>query len=169
MSEQPIPLVDLRWQHDQIADEVRPELEQVLASGGFIDGPAVKAFEAEFAAFSGCAHAVGCGSGTDALELALRAADVGPGDEVVIPVNTFVATAEAVMRAGAEPVFVDADPAHLLMDADLIEAAVTDRTAAIMPVAPLRPVRADGPDPRDRPPPRPQGHRRRRPGAGRHR
>ena len=146
MSEQPIPLVDLRWQHDQIADEVRPALDQVLASGGFIDGPAVKEFEAEFAAFSGCAHAIGCGSGTDALELALRAADIGPGHEVVIPVNTFVATAEAVLRAGAEPVFVDADADHLLMDPELLEAAVTERTGAVMPVhlygqfAPMAPV-----------------------------
>jgi len=148
MSEQPVPLVDLRWQHDQIADEITPALGQVLASGGFIDGPAVKEFESEFASFSGCAHAIGCGSGTDALELALRATGIGPGDEVIIPVNTFVATAEAVMRSGATPVFVDVDPAHMLIDPELLDAAVTARTAAVMPVhlygqlAPMAPVLA---------------------------
>jgi dTDP-4-amino-4,6-dideoxygalactose transaminase len=106
----------------------------------------VAAFEAEFAAFSGAARCAGVANGTDALELALRAAGIGPGHEVVIPANTFVATAEAVLRAGAVPTFADCDPVHLLVDPDAVAAAVTDRTAALMPVhlygqlAPMAPI-----------------------------
>ena len=146
MSEQRIPLVDLLRQHEQVADEVRAGMDRLLGTGAFIDGPDVPAFEEEFATFSGAAHVIGVSSGTDALELALRASGLEAGDEVIIPVNTFVATAEAVLRAGGQPVFVDADPAHLLMDPTLIEAVVTPRTAAVMPVhlygqfAPMTPI-----------------------------
>jgi dTDP-4-amino-4,6-dideoxygalactose transaminase len=152
MTEQPIPLVDLAWQHTQIADDIADDLDRIMRSGGFIDGPHVAAFEADFAAFSGARYAVGCASGTDALELALRAADIGPGDEVIIPANTFVATAEAVVHVGAVPRFVDVDPTYLLMDPAAAAAAVTARTRAIIPVhlygqvapmAPLRKLAAD--------------------------
>ena len=145
MSQQ-IPLVDLLWQHEQIADEVRTGIDRLFATGAFIDGPDVAQFEAEFATFSGAAHAVGVASGTDALELALRAAGVEAGDEVIVPVNTFVATAEAVLRIAAVPVFVDCDATHLLIDPTLVEDAVTERTRAVMPVhlygqfAPIDPV-----------------------------
>jgi dTDP-4-amino-4,6-dideoxygalactose transaminase len=146
VSEQPIPLVDLPLQHEQVADEVEAGMARIMRSGAFTDGPDVGAFEADFATFSGARHAVGVGSGTDALELALRAVGVGAGAEVIVPVHTFVATAEAVLRVGAEPVFVDVDPDHLLLDPVNLSAAITPRTAAVMPVhlygqfAPLGPI-----------------------------
>jgi dTDP-4-amino-4,6-dideoxygalactose transaminase len=146
MTNRSIPLVDLPLQHAQVADEVEAATVQLMHTGAFTDGPDVGAFEAEFAAFSGAAHAIGVASGTDALELALRAAGVGPGDEVVMPANTFVATAEAAMRAGALPVLADVDPVHLLLDPAACEAAITERTAAVMPVhlygqlAPMAPI-----------------------------
>jgi len=111
-----VPLVDLGWQHAQVAGEVAAGWDAVLARTAFIQGPPVAEFEAAFAAHEGVAHCVGVANGTDALELALRAARVGPGDEVVVPANTFVATAMAVLRTGATPVFVDCDAEHLLVD-----------------------------------------------------
>jgi dTDP-4-amino-4,6-dideoxygalactose transaminase len=146
MSERPIPLVDLVRQHEQVADEVEAGLARLMATGAFTDGPDVAAFEDEFAEFSGARHAVGVASGTDALELALRAAGVEAGDEVIVPAHTFVATAEAAMRIGATPVFVDVDPDHLLLDPAGLEAAITPRTAAVVPVhlygqfAPMAPI-----------------------------
>jgi dTDP-4-amino-4,6-dideoxygalactose transaminase len=130
----PIPLVDLAVQHAQVADEVAAGWDRVTASGAFILGPDVAAFEEEFAEFSGAAHCVGVANGTDALELALRARGVGPGDEVILPANTFIATAEAVSRVGARPVLVDCDPDHLLVDPTLVAKALTDRTRAVMAV-----------------------------------
>jgi dTDP-4-amino-4,6-dideoxygalactose transaminase len=141
-----VPLVDLGIQRDQVADEVAEGLARVFASTAFIGGPDVAAFEAEFAAYTGRAHCVGLGNGTDALELALRAAGVGAGDGVAVPANTFVATAEAVLRAGATPVLVDVDDEHLLMDPERL-AEVTDRCRAVLPVhlfgqmAPMRRIR----------------------------
>jgi dTDP-4-amino-4,6-dideoxygalactose transaminase len=129
-----IPLVDLSIQHREIAAEVAQGFEEVLATGDFIGGKSVTLFEQEYAEFSAVAHCVGVANGTDALEMALRALGVHHGDEVILPANTFVATAEAVVRAGAVPVLVDADPETLLLDTALIEAAVTARTKAIIPV-----------------------------------
>jgi dTDP-4-amino-4,6-dideoxygalactose transaminase len=129
-----VPLVDLGAQHREIADEIAPQLQEVLESGAFISGPAVAEFEREYAEFVGVDHVVGVGNGTDALELALRATDVVPGDEVIIPANTFIATAEAVSRIGAVPVPVDVDPDYLLIDPLLVEKAITVRTKAIVPV-----------------------------------
>ncbi len=129
-----IPLVDLAWQHDQIADEVRAGLDRVVAEGAFILGPEVASFEQEFARASGVAHCVGVGSGTDALELCLRAAGVSVGDEVVVPANTFIASALAVVRAGARPVFVDADPDTHLIDVQAALDRVGPATRAILPV-----------------------------------
>ena len=129
-----IPLVDLGAQHQQVASEVTEGIEQVMRTGAFVLGPDVTAFESEFAAYSGAAHCVGVANGTDAVELALRAVGVGPGDEVIVPANTFVATAGGVMRAGATPVLVDCDPRYLLIDPSLIEAAITPRTKALLPV-----------------------------------
>jgi dTDP-4-amino-4,6-dideoxygalactose transaminase len=130
-----IPLVDLRAQHAAVADEVAEGWQQVLASCAFIDGPQVAAFESEYAAFIGTKHCVGMANGTDALEIALRSLGVGAGDECVLPANTFIATAEAVCRAGATPVLVDcADDGTYLIDVAAAEAAVTPRTRAFIPV-----------------------------------
>ncbi|WP_426594482.1 DegT/DnrJ/EryC1/StrS family aminotransferase [Cellulomonas sp. McL0617] len=129
-----IPLVDLGAQQAEIADEVRAGLDEVFAATAFIGGPAVGRFEAAYSAFSQVSHTIGVANGTDALELALRAAGVRAGGEVIIPANTFIATAEAASRIGAVPVLVDVDPVHLLMDPDAVRAAVGPRTEAIVPV-----------------------------------
>lgn len=128
-----VPMLDLGIQHRQIADRVREGFERVLASSGFIQGPEVALFEREFAAFCDVDHVIGVGNGTDALELALRASGVGPGDEVIVPANTFVATAEAVVRAGATVRLVDCD-ANFLLDPALLAGVVTSRTRAVMAV-----------------------------------
>jgi dTDP-4-amino-4,6-dideoxygalactose transaminase len=128
-----IPLVDLGLQRDRIAAEVEEGFARVLAKTAFIGGPDVTAFEEEFAAFTGTAHCVGVANGTDALELALRAAGIRDGDHVALPANTFVATAEAAVRAGAVPVPVDVDPTHLLLDPGEFE-KVAPRCQAVLPV-----------------------------------
>ena len=129
-----VPFLDLAAQQAEIAQEVLPLWERAFATAGFIGGEHVDGFEREYADFIGVRYCVGVGNGTDAIELALRASGVCPGDEVVIPVNTFIATAEAVSRIGAVPVFVDVDPDHLLVDPAAVEAAITPRTRAIVPV-----------------------------------
>ncbi|WP_438354512.1 DegT/DnrJ/EryC1/StrS family aminotransferase [Microbacterium sp. CJ88] len=129
-----VPFLDLAAQQAEVADEVLPVWQRQLASAGFIGGAEVSAFEAEFADYIGVQHVVGVSNGTDALELAYRAVGVEAGDEVIIPANTFIATAEAVSRIGAIPVPVDVDDEFLLIDPDAIEAAITVRTKAIVPV-----------------------------------
>jgi dTDP-4-amino-4,6-dideoxygalactose transaminase len=129
-----IPLVDLASMHAEIAGEVDRGFAELLASGAFVQGPQVTAFEQAFAEFSEVQHCVGVANGTDALELALRAVGVGPGDEVILPANTFIATAEAVARAGATPVLVDCDPAFLLIDTEAVAARMGAKTKAIVPV-----------------------------------
>jgi dTDP-4-amino-4,6-dideoxygalactose transaminase len=129
-----IPLVDLAAQHRQVADEVAAGWAQVLERTAFVNGPAVAAFEREYAEYLGVRHCVGVASGTDAIELALRAAGIGAGDECVLPANTFVATAEAVVRAGAAPVLVDCEPDTGLIDPAAVGAAVGSRTRAVLPV-----------------------------------
>ena len=129
-----VPLVDLAAQSAEILEEVEPTLHDVLSRGAFIGGPAVAEFEQAYADYVGVAHCIGVGNGTDALELALRAAGVGPGAEVLMPANTFVATAEAASRIGARPILVDVDPDYLLIDPMLVENAITPRTRAIVPV-----------------------------------
>lgn len=131
MSDAPIPLVDLAAQHRQIADEVTAGFQRVLDATAFIHGPDVAAFEDEFAAFSGVRHCVGVANGTDAVELALRVVGVGAGDQVVVPANTFIASAEAVVRAGAQPLFVDCDPVHQLIDVDQALAAASHARAVL--------------------------------------
>jgi dTDP-4-amino-4,6-dideoxygalactose transaminase len=130
----PVLFVDLASQHDALKEDLRGAFARVLEQGSFTLGGEVDALEAEFAAFVGTRDAIGVGSGTDALHLALRAADIGPGDEVITAVNSFAATAEAIVFAGATPVFVDVDDSTLLMDLDATAAAVTERTRAIIPV-----------------------------------
>ena len=129
-----VPLVDLVSQQQEIAEEVAAGLDEVFATTSFIGGKPVTEFEKAYADFSGVDHCIGVANGTDALELALRAAGVGPGHEVILPANTFIATAEAVSRIGAVPVLVDVDPDHLLIDPAAVEAAVGPKTKAIVPV-----------------------------------
>jgi dTDP-4-amino-4,6-dideoxygalactose transaminase len=129
-----IPLVDLKAAHAEVAEEVEAGFKRVIADTAFIGGAEVAAFEEEYAAFNGVPHCVGVANGTDALELALRAAGVASGSEVILPANTFVATAEAVARIGARPVLVDCDPASYLIDVDAALAAVTPATSAVVPV-----------------------------------
>jgi dTDP-4-amino-4,6-dideoxygalactose transaminase len=129
-----IPMIDLAAAHAEIADEVAAGFARILSATAFVGGPEVEGFEQEYAAFAGVRHCVGTANGTDALELALRAVGVGPGDEVVVPANSFVATAEAVARAGARPVFVDCDPWTYLIDVDGAVDAIGSRTKAVVPV-----------------------------------
>jgi dTDP-4-amino-4,6-dideoxygalactose transaminase len=129
-----IPLVDLKRQLGELAPEIQAGWDAVIARTAFILGPEVEAFEQEFARFSEVAHCIGVANGTDALELALRAVGVAAGDEVILPANTFVASALAVARAGATPVLVDCDAATQLIDIGQALERVTTRTRAIMPV-----------------------------------
>lgn len=130
----PIELVDLRRQYLTIRDEVLAAMDAALSGMQLNLGPNVQAFEREFAAYVGADQGIGVGSGTDALYLALRACEVGPGDEVITVANTFIATVEAIVMAGARPVFVDVDPLTQTMDVEQTAAAVTPRTRALMPV-----------------------------------
>jgi dTDP-4-amino-4,6-dideoxygalactose transaminase len=129
-----IPQIDLVAQYETIREEIDAAIHGVLRSGHFILGPQVQALEREVAAYLGVRHAVGLGSGTDALVLGLRALGIGPGDEVIVPSYTFFATAEAVMLVGADPVFVDVDPETYCIDVDDVATHVTARTRAVMPV-----------------------------------
>ena len=131
---QPIPLVDLRAQQAEIAAELAPDLERIFSTASFVGGSDVTAFERDYADFVGVRHCVGVANGTDGIELALRALGVGPGDEVILPTNTFIATAEAVSRTGATPALVDVDDETLLIDPALVTRAVTPRTRAVIPV-----------------------------------
>lgn len=133
MSAAPIPLVDLAAQHAEIAGEVGEGLARVMAETSFILGPAVAQFEHAFARFCGVAYCVGVGNGTDAIEMIVRALDLTAGDEVVVPANTFIATALGVLRAGGRPVLVDCDR-DFLLDPGRLGAALTPRTRALLPV-----------------------------------
>jgi dTDP-4-amino-4,6-dideoxygalactose transaminase len=129
-----IPFVDLKAQYRSIKPEIDAAVLRVLDSAQFILGDEVTAFEREFAACSGAAECVAMNTGTSALHLALLAAGVGPGDEVITVPFTFVATVSSIVYTGARPVFVDVDPIYLTMDPSLVEAAITPRTRALMPV-----------------------------------
>lgn len=130
----PVPAFDLTRQYAAIRSEIDAAIGDVLASGSFILGDQVAAFEREFAAYCGVEHAVGVGSGTEALHLALRALGIGAGDEVITVSHTAVATVAAVELAGARPVLVDIEPETLTMDWRLVEDKITTRTRAILPV-----------------------------------
>jgi dTDP-4-amino-4,6-dideoxygalactose transaminase len=129
-----IPFVDLQAQYRSIKPEIDAAVLRVMENAQFILGPAVSAFEADFARFCGAAEAVGVSSGTSALHLALLAAGVGPGDEVITVPYTFVATVAAIEYAGARPVLVDVEPDYWTMDPAKVESAITPRTKAIIPV-----------------------------------
>jgi dTDP-4-amino-4,6-dideoxygalactose transaminase len=129
-----IPFVDLQAQYASIKHEVDAAIQGVLDSCQFTLGDEVAAFEQEFAAYCQSKHGIGVNTGTSALHLALLAADVGPGDEVITVPFTFVATVAAIYYTGAKPVFVDVDPQTFNMDAGALESAITARTRAIIPV-----------------------------------
>lgn len=129
-----IPFVDLKTQYESIRQEIEPEVLRVLASGSYVLGEDVAAFEREFADYSGSPIGIAVNSGTSALHLALLAAGVGPGDEVITTTFTFVATVAAIGYAGAIPVLVDIEPRSYTIDPELVERAITPRTKAIIPV-----------------------------------
>lgn len=129
-----IPMADLRREYGRIRPEIDQAVERVLRRGWFILGEEVDAFEAEWAVYCGVACAVGVGNGTDAIHLALRAAGIGQGDEVVVPALTAAFTALGVAMAGAVPVFADVDPVYYTLDAAALAAAITPQTAAVVPV-----------------------------------
>lgn len=129
-----VGFVDLAAQYAEISGEVRLGLDDIFATSAYIGGPQVSFFERSYADFIGVNECVGVANGTDALELALRAAGVGPGAEVIVPANTFIATAEAISRCGATVVPVDVDNRYLLIDPEKVAEAVTEKTRAIIPV-----------------------------------
>jgi len=129
-----VPFLDLKGQYDVIRDEIGSALQDVLEQTAFAGGPFVEKFEEEFARFCQCRFAMGVGSGTEALWVALKSVDIGPGDEVITAANTFIATAEAISLTGAEPVFVDVTPETYTIEPQLLEGAITWKTRAIIPV-----------------------------------
>jgi dTDP-4-amino-4,6-dideoxygalactose transaminase len=129
-----IPFAEIAAMNRDVRVEIDEAVSRVLDSGRFIGGTAVERFEEEWAAYCGTAHAIGVANGTDALHLALRATGIGPGDEVIVPTNTFVATAEAVALAGATPRFADVDPETLLLTPKTLQAAISSRTRAVIVV-----------------------------------
>jgi dTDP-4-amino-4,6-dideoxygalactose transaminase len=143
-----IPFVDLKAQYQSIKADVDSAIAAVISETAFVGGPYVKAFEEAFARYCGVANCVGVANGTDALFIALRALGIGAGDEVITVANSFVATSEAIRMAGAQVVFVDSDPVTMNIDVNGIEAKITPRTKAIIPVhlygqpADMAPLRA---------------------------
>lgn len=129
-----VPFFDIKRQYQTIRNEVGAHLDEVLESCAFVGGKAVRDFEAQIASYLGVKHALGCGNGTDALVLALRACGIGPGDEVITTPFTFFATAEAIASVGATPVFTDIRESDYTIDADQIEQKITSRTRAVLPV-----------------------------------
>jgi dTDP-4-amino-4,6-dideoxygalactose transaminase len=129
-----VPVLDLRAQYQTIRDEIEPVVERLFESQMFVMGPEVAALEVELARLCGVARGIGCASGTDALLLPLMAIEIGPGDEVITTPYSFFATAGSIWRTGAKPVFVDIEPQSYNIDPEQIEAAITPRTRAIIPV-----------------------------------
>jgi len=129
-----IPFFDLRSMHAEVRDDLDEAWRRASLSGQFIGGEAVENFESNWADYCGTKYCVGVGSGTAALELTLSALGLGRGDEVIVPANTFIATAAAVAAVGARAVFVDVDPSTLLMTAEILKQAITSRTAAVIAV-----------------------------------
>lgn len=133
-SRETVPMTRLDNHDPELMNELLATVERVARAGGFTLGPELEAFEAEYASYVGSSHAVGVSSGTDALTLVLRALGVGPNDEVVVPANSFIATAEAVSMTGATPRFADVDPTTAVVTAETVSAAITERTRCIIPV-----------------------------------
>jgi dTDP-4-amino-4,6-dideoxygalactose transaminase len=129
-----VPFVDLTRIHAPLKEDILKRIGSIIDRSAFVLGPEVDSFERDFAAFVGSAHAVGVSSGLDALILALKALEIGPGDEVIVPANTFIATAFAVSSCGAKPILVDCEEESYNIDPAKIEKAITSRTKAILPV-----------------------------------
>lgn len=129
-----VPFVDLTREYKELRETIDAALSKVMQAGYFVEGEELEAFESEFAEYTDAAYGIGVNSGSDALTLALRALGVDEGDEVIVPSHTFISTANAAVKNGARPVFVDIDPQTLVMDPDAAAEAITDRTAAIVPV-----------------------------------
>ncbi|MGB1050408.1 MAG: DegT/DnrJ/EryC1/StrS family aminotransferase [Chitinophagales bacterium] len=129
-----VPFLNLNAQHEAIRPKLNEAFQRVLDSGWYINGKEVDQFEKDWASYLGCDFSIGVSNGLDGLELCLRALDIGPGDEVIVPANTYVASALAVTHVGATPVFVDCDPDFYLIDGANVQEAITERTRAIMPV-----------------------------------
>ena len=129
-----LPLLDLHAQHASLGSALEDAIARVIAHGQFINGPEVEEFELQYAQYCETGYCIGTSNGTSAIELVLRAAGIGPGDEVVTTPLTFIATVEPILLSGATPVFVDVDPDTALMTTAAVEAAITPRTAALAPV-----------------------------------
>jgi dTDP-4-amino-4,6-dideoxygalactose transaminase len=130
----PVPFLDISGGNNEVADEVRVEWNELLRTGQFVGGDAVNRFESEWSAYCGTDFTVGVANGTDALHLVLRGLGIGAGDEVIVPANTFVATVEAIVLAGARPRFADVHDGTLLLTAETLKAAATPATKAVIPV-----------------------------------
>ncbi len=131
----PIPFIDLAAQQVDLRDCIEKRLFTVLQHGRYIMGPEIQELEEKLAAYVGVSHCITCASGTDSLEIALRALGIGPGDEVITVPFTWISTAEVICQVGAQPVFIDIDPSTFNMNADLLESAITPRSKAILPVS----------------------------------
>jgi len=129
-----VPMLDLQAEYQQLRDEIGPAVTRVMESGRFVLGPECAALESEMTDWLGVPHAITCASGTDALRLALAAADIGPGDEVITTAFTFIATASTIVASGARPVFVDIDPVSWTLDPARVADAINARTRAVLPV-----------------------------------
>ncbi|MGH1366134.1 MAG: DegT/DnrJ/EryC1/StrS family aminotransferase [Calditrichia bacterium] len=129
-----VPFVDLHAQYLSIQEKIDAAIADTISQTAFIKGPYVKQFEERFADYIGVRYCVGCANGTDSMEILLRAYGIGPGDEVIVPANSWISTSEVVSTAGAKPVFVDVDPIYYTIDPEKISAAITANTKAIIPV-----------------------------------
>lgn len=129
-----IPFVDLKAQYQALQSEIDTAINAVISECAFIKGPYVEAFESEFANYINAKHCISCANGTDAIEIVLQALGVGPGDEVIVPANSFIATSESVTTAGAKPVFVDCEPNFRNIDPEKLEEKITSKTKAIIAV-----------------------------------
>lgn len=129
-----VPFLDLKAQHAEIRQELDPLVLEILASGSYVLGPQSEALESEVAALHGCKHGIAVNSGTDALRIALQACGIGPGDQVITTAFTFVASLEAIVQLGAQPVLVDIEPDGFQIAPERVEAAITERTKAILPI-----------------------------------
>ena len=134
MGAEAIQMVDLRRQYERLRAEIDPAISAVLEQSAFINGPAVKAFAADLSTYLGGVQVVTCGNGTDALQIALMAMDLKAGDEVIVPAFTYIAAAEAALLLGLTPVLVDVDPHTFNLDPNQLEAALSERTKAIVVV-----------------------------------
>ncbi len=129
-----IQMVDVKGQYNKLKGQIDKEIQGVIDSSWFIKGPKVQKFEENLAEYLGCKHVISCGNGTDALQIALMALDLEPGDEIIVPAFTYVATAEVIGLLRLKPVMIDVDPNSFNVTADIIEKAITNKTKAIVPV-----------------------------------